>query len=119
MRACVCVFQILEMPNRTALTIYKFLLQNPHPKIEYTMEHSFKYLPFLDILIENANGQITTDIYHKPTDTQHHTLCSICTSVTKEILRNTHQEELRVSLYQRRYQTILIHKEFELTEKYH
>ena len=27
------------------------LLQNLHPKIEFTMEHSSKELPFLDILI--------------------------------------------------------------------
>ena len=34
------------------------------------MEHSLKELPFLDILIKNVNGQIITDIYYKPTDTQ-------------------------------------------------
>ena len=34
------------------------------------MEHSFKKLPFLDILVKNLNSQIITDIYHKPTDTQ-------------------------------------------------
>ena len=34
------------------------------------MEHSSKEFPFLDILIKNTNGQIITDIYHKPTDTQ-------------------------------------------------
>ena len=28
------------------------LLQNLHPKIKFTMEHSFKELPFLDILIK-------------------------------------------------------------------
>ena len=45
-------------------------LQNLHPKIKSTMEYSFKELPFLDILIKNENGEIITDIYHKPTDTQ-------------------------------------------------
>ena len=34
------------------------------------MEHSSKELSFLDILIKKENGQIITDIYHKPTDTQ-------------------------------------------------
>ena len=38
------------------------------------MEHSFKELPFLDILIKNQNAQIITDIYHKPTDTQQYNL---------------------------------------------
>ena len=47
------------------------LLQNLHRKIKFTMENSLKELPFLDILIKkNVNGQIITDIYHKPTDTQ-------------------------------------------------
>ena len=46
------------------------LLQNLHPKIKFTMEHSSKELPFFDILIKNVNSQIITDIYHKPTDTQ-------------------------------------------------
>ena len=44
------------------------LLQNLHPKIKLTMEHSLKELLFLDILIKNVNGQIITDIYHKPTE---------------------------------------------------
>ena len=38
--------------------------------MKFTMEHSSKELPFLDILIKNVNGQISTDIYHKPTGTQ-------------------------------------------------
>ena len=34
------------------------------------MEHSLKEIPFLDILMNNVNGKIITDIYHKATDTQ-------------------------------------------------
>ena len=45
------------------------LLQNLHSKIKFTIEHSSKELPFLDILIKNVNDHILTDIYHKPTDT--------------------------------------------------
>ena len=44
------------------------LLQNLYPKIKFTMKHSLKELPFLDILIKNVHDQIITDIYHKPTD---------------------------------------------------
>ena len=47
--------------------VYLRLLQNLHPKIKFTMEHSSKELPFLDILIKNVNGQIIIDLYHKPT----------------------------------------------------
>ena len=46
------------------------LLRNLHSEIKITMEHSSKELPFFDILIKNANGQLITNIYHKPTDTQ-------------------------------------------------
>ena len=35
--------------------------------MRFTMEYSFKELPFLDILIKNENGQIITNIYHKST----------------------------------------------------
>ena len=38
--------------------------------MKFTMEHSLKELLFLDIFIKNVNGQIITDIDHKPTDTQ-------------------------------------------------
>ena len=44
-------------------------LLNLNPKIKFTMEHSRKELPFSDILIKNVNGQIITDIYHKPKET--------------------------------------------------
>ena len=40
------------------------------PKIKFSMEHSSKELPFLDILIKIVDGQIITDIYHKPTNNQ-------------------------------------------------
>ena len=46
------------------------LLQNLHPKIKFTVEHSLKELPFLDILLKNVNDKIITNIYHKSTDTQ-------------------------------------------------
>ena len=46
------------------------LLQNLHPKIKFTMEHSSKELLFLDIIIKTINGQIFTVIYHKLTGTQ-------------------------------------------------
>ena len=38
------------------------LLQNLHPEIEFTIEHSSKELPFVEIIIKNVNGQIITDI---------------------------------------------------------
>ena len=93
------------------------LLQNLHPKMKSIMKHSVKELPFLDILIKNQNGQIITDFYHKPTDTQqyrcfksHHlknciksipsTLaCRICTIVTNKNSRQTRLEKLCITFH--------------------
>ena len=102
------------------------LIQNLHPQIKFTMEQSFKELPFLDILIKNLNCKITTDIYHKPTDIKqylhfqsHHPknyiksipnalACRICTIV---INKNFHQIHLKSG-----YPTTLINKGFELIQ---
>ena len=40
--------------------------------MKFTIEYNFKEPPFFDILIKNQNGQIITDIYQKPTNTQQH-----------------------------------------------
>ena len=95
------------------------LPQNLHPKIKFTMDHSSKELPFLDILIKNVNGQIITDINHKPTDTQpylhfrsHHAKnCKksipytvahrIHTKITDKNLKKTSLKELHTTLNQR------------------
>ena len=64
------LLHILEMPIGWHQRITQSIYKTYTPKIKFTMEHSSKELPFLDILIKNVNGQIITDIYHKPTDTQ-------------------------------------------------
>ena len=110
------------------------LLQNLHPKIKFTMEHSLKELSFLNILIKNENGQIITEIYHKPIDTQQYfhfkshnpkkcsksfpyTLsCKICPIVTNKNLRQTCLKELCIILHQRGYPTTLINKGIKLSD---
>ena len=42
------------------LMIYMTYPKNLPSKIKFTMEHSFKEQPFLDILIKKQNGQIKT-----------------------------------------------------------
>ena len=106
-------------------------LQNLHSKIKFTMEHSSKEQPFLDILIKNVNGWIITDIKHKPTDTQkylhfnsnHPKICiksipytlvrKINTIITDEDLRKTLLKERHTTQHDRGYPTILINKGFE------
>ena len=85
----------------------------------FTMEHSPKELPLLDILIKNINGKIITDVYHKPTDTQqylyfrsHHPLAHrIYTIITdKNFKKKTRLKELHTTLHQRGYPTTQINK---------
>ena len=86
------------------------LLQKLHPKIKFTMEHCSKELPFLDIFIKNVNGQIITDIYHKPTDSQHPENCiksihytlarSIHAIITDKNLKNSQKSLKEFSPFQ-------------------
>ena len=61
---------IQEIPMGRHQTNYTTNYKTYTPKIKSTMEHSSKELLFLEIFIKNLNGQIITDIYHKPIDTQ-------------------------------------------------
>ena len=92
------------------------------------MEYSFKEQPFLDILIKNENGDIITDIYHKPTDTQQYLHFKshrpknclkfisytlerrLCTIIANKKLRKFRLKELYINLHQRGYPKTLINK---------
>ena len=111
------------------------ILQNLHPDIKFTMEQNHKEIPFLDILIKNENGKITTDIYRKPTDSQrylhfmsHHPKnCKksipfilarrVCTIVSDTVLRNERLKELHDTLTLRGYPTPLIDKGIDMAKK--
>jgi hypothetical protein len=43
---------------------------NLSPSIQLTFEHSSKSVSFLDVLVRLSDSQITTEVFHKPTDTQ-------------------------------------------------
>ena len=89
--------------------------------MKFTVELSFKELPFFYILITNQNDQTITNIYHKPIDTpkchhfkSHHPQNCIKsipyslartsgTIVPNKDLWQTRWKELRVTLHQRGY----------------
>ena len=50
------LLHILEVPIGYINELHE-LLQNLHSKIKFTMEHSLKELPFLDILIKKRKWQ--------------------------------------------------------------
>jgi len=98
------------------------------------MEMKVKELPLLDLMIKKDGNKIITDIYCKPTDTQHflhfkshhpksciqsipYTLARrMCTIIKPSELRTTRLKELRSSLIHRGYPITLISKGFEMTE---
>jgi hypothetical protein len=117
------------------ITDFFSLLQNLHPKIDFTMDNSSEEIPFLDILIrKNSDGTIITDIYRKPTDSQrylhfrshHPDNCKkavplmlarrICTIVTDPALLNKRLDELEDTLRERGYPLPLIKKGINLAK---
>ena len=94
--------------------------------ITFTIEVSDGELPFLDTLVKIQNGNITTDLYYKPTDTIQYLdfsachpaqtkrsipynlarrICMIC---SEETIRNKRLEELKTLLQKRGYPYLLI-----------
>ena len=51
-------------------------LNNIHPTIKFTSEHSTTSIPFLDVNIQLANRRIETDLFYKPTDKHQYLLHS-------------------------------------------
>ena len=49
-----------------------------HPTNEFTCNHSFTSIPFLDVNVSLNSGKITTDLYTKPTDKHQYLLHSSC-----------------------------------------
>ena len=60
------------------LKIFVDYLNNIHPSIKFTTNHSLTNVPFLDVMVSLHNGTIETDLYTKPTDKHQHLLSSSC-----------------------------------------
>lgn len=102
------------------------LLNSLNHNIQFTMEASTESIPFLDVLVINRDGNIHTDIYHKPTDTKqyvhfsschpHHTKVNIpfnlarriCTIVSEYQTRTTRLKSLKQDLEKRGYPVNII-----------
>ena len=66
--------------TRTEQELEKFhtFLNTLHPRINFIIDKSKTYLPFLDTLIINHNGQLQSDIFYKPTNSKQYTLYTSC-----------------------------------------
>ena len=61
------------------LKIFIDYLNNIHSTIKFTSSHSSTNIPFLDVNVSLTNdGNISTDLYTKPTDKHQHLLYSSC-----------------------------------------
>ena len=60
------------------LNTFTSFLNDIHPTIKFTCDHSFTSIPFLDVNVSLRNGKIVTDLYTKPTDKHQYLLHSSC-----------------------------------------
>ena len=60
------------------LKIFVDYLNNIHPTINFTSNHSLTNVLFFDVMVSLNNGTIETDLYTKPTDKHQHLLSSSC-----------------------------------------
>ena len=61
------------------LKVFIHYLNSIHPTIKFTSSHSSTNVPFLDVNVSlTDNGDISTDLYTKPTDKHQHLLYSSC-----------------------------------------
>ena len=61
------------------LKVFIDYLNSIHPTIKFTSSHSSTNVPFLDVNVSlTDNGDISTDLYTKPTDKHQHLLYSSC-----------------------------------------
>ena len=60
------------------LQTFTTYLNNIHPTIKFTSNHSFTSIPFLDVSVSLCNGTVTTDLCTKPTDKHQYLLQSSC-----------------------------------------
>ena len=49
-------------------------INNTHPTIKFTAESSNSQVPFLDVLVKLDQGNLTTQLFTKPTDTHQYLL---------------------------------------------
>ena len=60
------------------LQTFTTYLNNIHPTIKFTSNHSFTSIPFLDVSVSLCNGTITTDLYTMATNKHQYLLQSSC-----------------------------------------
>ena len=60
------------------LNTFVTYLNNLHPTIKFTSNHSLTNVPFLDVMVSIKHGLIETDLYTKSTDKHQYLFSSSC-----------------------------------------
>ena len=108
------------------LLIFRDYINDIHPTIKFTMEYSNQKMHFLDVMVTNNNGLLSTSLYTKPTDAHLYLSFDSCHPYTQkksipysQALRirricsdigefNRHTDHLKHYLLARKYPILLI-----------
>ena len=72
-------FDLIWTEDLDNLKIFIDYVNNIHPTIKFTSTHAATNVPFLDVNVSlTTDGNISTDLYTKPTDKHQHLLYSSC-----------------------------------------
>ena len=72
-------FDLIWTEDLDNLKIFNDYVNNIHPIIKFTSTHAATNVPFLDVNVSlTTDGNISTDLYTKPTDKHQHLLYSSC-----------------------------------------
>ena len=64
--------------SEAELKTFHGILNNLHKDIKFTIQSSPNEQPFLDVMVQNKDGRLETDIYYKETDRKQYLLFTSC-----------------------------------------
>ena len=107
--------------SEAELKTFHGILNNLHKDIKFTIQSSPKEQPFLDVMVQNKDGRLETDIYYKETDSKQYLLFTSChPRHTKLSIPYNLARRLRTIISEQNTLEIRLNelKSFLLTQKY-
>ena len=107
--------------SEAELKAFHGILNNLHKDIKFTIQGSPNEQPFLDVMVQNKDGRLETDIYYKETDSKQYLLFTSChPRHTKQSIPYNLARRLRTIISEQNTLEIRLNelKSFLLTQKY-
>ena len=107
--------------SEAELKTFHGILNNLHKDIKFTIQSSPNEQPFLDVMVQNKDGRLETDIYYKETDSKQYLLFTSChPRHTKLSIPYNLARRLRTIISEQNTLEIRLNelKSFLLTQKY-